>query len=608
MICRLVFFITGLLWTSVSLAVSSQMVISLEKTGISMYNDLKYAAHFAHFDYVNPNAPKGGILRQAALGSFDTFNPFVMDGIAPGGIFLTHDTLMKQSDDEPFSLYGLIADKVAVAPDYSWVSFHLNENARFNDGTVITPEDIVFSFEILKEKGLPAFRYYYNDVRSVEKLDNQRVIFYLNSDKMNRELPLILGELPVLSEAFWKKRDFTATSLDIPVSSGPYKIVSFDAGRRIVYRLNPDYWAKELNVNKGFYNFEEIRYDYYRDSTVALEAFKAGLIDVRLENEAKRWFMFQKWPDVKKGYIHMRSFEHHLPSGMQGFVFNLRRPIFQDIRVRQALSLVFDFGWANTNLFYNLYQRTTSYFDNSNLKAPPLPDEAELSLLNPLKKDLPPEVFNKVYQPTDPQASVRDNLKQALQLLESAGWHISDGILKNEMGQPFEFEILLDAVSSSAWERVALPFVGRLKRLGINARLRVVDLIQYKNRLDAFDYDMIVTVWGQSLSPGNEQRYFWGSDAAISKGSLNYAGISNPAIDTLIEQVVHASDRKQLETAVHALDRVLLWSYLVIPHWYSPVQRYVFWDKFDMPERPPLKGTNILYWWMKPTPSLQKKE
>lgn len=564
---------------------------------IAMHGTPKYGPHFSSFDYVNVSAPNGGELKQAAFGSFDTFNPFTINGISPAGIGLTHDTLMKQSDDEAFSLYGLIADGIAVLPNNTGVAFHIHSQARFNDGSPITAEDVLFSFNILKEKGLPTFRYYYQDVDKIEVKDTQTIVFYFKPNSHNRELPFILGELPVLSKVYWGKRDFSKTSLDIPVSSGPYQIISFQPGRSITYEKNPAYWALDLNVNKGFYHFDRFKFDYYRDTTVAIEAFKAGEFDVRLENEAKKWVQFQEEKNVINGRIKMKSFPHQLPSGMQGFVFNLRRPLFQDKRVRQALSLAFDFDWMNQNLFHGLYQRTNSFFDNSYLKAPVQPDEAELKLLKPYINQLDPSIW-KAPQPYKKQ-SMRKRLHQALQMLDKAGWRVQkDGILRNEEGEPFEFEILLDSTSAGAWERIILPFMGQLKKLGIKTTLRTVDLIQYKNRLDSFDYDMIVSVWGQTLSPGNEQRFFWGSEAANSPGSMNYSGVKSVVIDALIEAVIQAKTAEALKTTVHALDRVLMNEHIVIPHWFSPANRFMYWGKIGIPEQIPLKGANLLTWWM----------
>lgn len=565
------------------------------KSAVSMYGEPKYKNGFLAFDYVNVSAPDGGTLKQASFGSYDSFNPFSVNGISPAGIGLTHDSLMKQSADESFSLYGLIADGIAILPKNQGVAFHINPKATFNDGSSITADDVAFSFEILKTKGAPTYRYYYRDVERVEVKDANTIVFYFYKDIENRELPFILGELPILSKKWWQERDFDKTSLDIPVSSGPYIIETFNAGRSITYQKNPSYWAKNLNVNKGFYHFDKFHFDYYRDTTVALEAFKAGEFDVRLENEAKKWANFQQEKNVLNGRIKLKSFEYHLPSGMQGFVFNLRKPLFQDKNVRKALSLAFDFDWMNQNLFHGLYARTTSFFDNSYLKAPALPDEKELKLLLPFKSQLDKSVFEPLYQKDGRNA--RERLYQSMELLKESGWQVNDKGLLEKDGELFTFEILIDTASAAAWERITLPFVGKLKRLGIQATIRTVDLLQYKNRLDTFEYDMIVSVWGQSLSPGNEQRYFWSSSAADSHGSMNYSGIKSPIIDSLIETIIQSGSEDELITAVHALDRVLLNEHIVIPHWYTPYHRYMYQNTIAMPTDVPLKGVSILTWW-----------
>ncbi len=585
------------LFVGVSLLEAS-VALAAPVHGVALYGEPKYPAGFAAFDYVNLKAPKGGRLAQAAFASFDTFNPFVINGVPAPGIGLLYDTLMKQSLDEPFSLYGLVAETIDIADDRSSVAFRLNPKARFSDGTPIIADDVVFSFEMLRDKGLPMYRAYYRDVLDVSAPDKQTVVFNL-SKETNRELPLILGELPVLSKAWWQNRDFTQTSLEIPVTSGPYRIKAFQPGRFIVYERNPSYWAKDLNVNQGAYNFDEIQFDVYRDTTVAVEAFKAGLIDVRLENEAKKWATFIQTDLVQSGRVKTGVFPHHMPAGMQGFIFNLRRPIFQDIRVRQALGYAFDFNWTNKNLFFNAYKRTESYFENSFLKAPPSPNQDELALLEPIRSYIPESVFTESYEAPEHTGNIRWNLGQALELLDDAGWRVYRGVLMNKTGEPFRFEILLDSSSSGTWERVLLPFVDRLKRIGIMAEIRVVDPIQYKNRLDSFDYDMIVGVWGQSFSPGNEQRYFWGSAAADTEGSWNFSGIQNKGVDALIDAVVRADTRQDHLTAVHALDRVLLHLHLVIPHWYAPAHRYLFWNKFGLPNQVPIKGTDLLLWWDK---------
>ncbi len=558
----------------------------------------KYKTGFNAFDYVNPNAPKKGTLKQSAFGSYDTFNPFVINGIPAAGIGLIYDTLLKQSADEVFSLYGLIADGVAILPDNQGVAFHINPKATFSDSTPITAHDVVFSFQLLKEKGVPTYRYYYQDVDKVDIIDSYTVVFRFKKDVQNAELPFILGELPVLSQKWWQNRDFTKTTLDKPVGSGPYVIDTFEAGRSISYQRNPTYWAADLNVNRGYYNFDTVSFEYYRDTTVAVEAFKAHAFDLRLENEAKKWAQFQSEEIVKNGNVIMKSFDHKMPSGMQGYVFNLRRPIFQDIRVREALNLAFDFDWMNQNLFYGLYKRTQSFFDNSYLKAPIQPTPAEQTVWASLSGQ-ETKLFRADLQPIN-TLPLRTRLRHALDLLISAGWHVNkEGMLEDNNGKPFTFEILLDSGSSATWERVTLPFIGQLKRLGIQARIRSVDAIQYKNRLDSFDYDMIVSVWGQSLSPGNEQRYFWSSAAAANHGSMNYSGIQSPVIDSLIEKIIEAPDHQTLTATTHALDRALRNAVIVIPHWYSPTNRFVFWHDLQTPNITPMKGINILTWWKK---------
>ena len=566
--------------------------------GVAMHGSPRYGWNFKNFDYVNPDAPKGGILKLSAYGSFDTFNPYVIKGVAAAGAGLLFDTLMVESADEPFSEYGLIAETIEMPKDRSWVAFNINRKARFSDGTPVTAQDVVFSFDMLKTKGLPMFRYYYGNVEEVTADKPMRVLFKFKKGD-NRELPLILGQMPVLSEQYWKDKDFTATTLDKIVGSGPYKIADFETGRYVVYERDPDYWAKDLPSVKGFYNFDKIRYDYYRDATVAVEGFKSAAFDVRVENEAKKWVSAYNGFSEKDGLI-KKSFGHSLPSGMQGFVFNTRRPIFADRKVRQALSMVFDFEWSNKNLFYGLYNRTQSYFDNSELASNELPKGDELKLLEHYKDLLPPEVFKEIFvlEQTTGDGNIRPQLEKAFALLEEAGWTIQDNVLKNEQGEPFRFEILIDSASSAAWERIALPYIRNLKRLGITAALRAVDTTQYKNRLDSFDYDMIVHIWGQSTSPGNEQRYFWGSAAADMNGSQNYAGIKNPVVDELIEKIIEASDRKKLVAAVKALDRVLLWEHYVVPHWYIPSVRLVYWDKFGMLDTPVMKGVQMMTWWV----------
>ncbi len=567
---------------------------------VAMHGEPKYGPDFAHFDYVNPDAPQGGELRLAALGGFDTLNPFVVKGDPAAGLGLLFESLVTGSADEAFTEYGLLAESIEMPEDRSWVIFTLRPEARFHDASPVTADDVIFSFNILKEKGQPFYRFYYANVDTVERLGERRVKFSFAAGD-NRELPLIMGQLPVLSKKYWEGRDFEATTLEAPPGSGPYRIERFEPGRYIVYKRDEDYWGKDLAVNRGQNNFDRLRYDFYRDSTVALEAFKAGAYDIRPENSAKFWATGYDVPAVRQGLLKKGEFAHQRTAGMQGFAFNIRRPLFQDPRVRRALAYAFDFEWSNQNLFYGQYTRTKSYFDNSELASTGLPSAAELELLEPLREQVPREVFTETYAPpsTEGPGGLRDNLRTALTLLQEAGWTVKNGRLANaETGAPFSFEILID---EPTWERISLPFAKNLERLGIAARVRTVDSAQFQNRLKSYDYDMIVAVWGQSQSPGNEQREFWGSEAAGLEGSRNYVGIRDPAIDKLIEAVIAAPDRESLITRTRALDRVLLWHHLVIPHWHIPYDRVAYWDKFGRPETIPMQGVQILNtWWADP--------
>lgn len=567
--------------------------------GVAMYGKPKYGPDFASFDYVNPDAPKGGEVRFDAIGSFDSFNPFVVKGQSAAGLGFLFESLVTSSADEPFSEYGLIAKTIEIPEDRSYAAFILRPEARFHDGKPITADDVIFSFETLKSKGDPFYRLYYANVVRAEKLGERQVKFVF-SKGVNRELPLIIGQMPILSKAYWQGRDFQATTLEPPVGSGPYRIERFETGRYIIYKRDENYWGKDLPVNRGFYNFDRIRYDYFRDTTVALEAFKAGAYDIRMENSAKDWATAYNSPAVQQGLIKKQQFPHQRPSGMQGFAFNIRRPLFKDPRVRQALGYAFDFQWTNRNLFYGQYTRTRSYFDNSELAAQGLPSKEELKILQPLRDKIPEQVFTQVYTPPVSEGSedLRKNLRKALILLQKSGWTFKGHrLVKGNTGEPFTFEILLNQPN---WERIALPFAHNLERLGIETRVRTVDSAQYENRVKSFDFDMIVQVWGQSLSPGNEQREFWGSRAADVQGSRNVVGIKDPAIDRLIDLVIAAPDRKSLVTRVHALDRVLLWNHFVIPHWHITYDRVAYWDKFGQPEVIPLQGVQMTTWWMQP--------
>lgn len=567
--------------------------------GLSLYGDLKYKPGFTHFDYTNPAAPKGGTMRYSAIGTFDTLNPYVVNGVPAAGIGLVFDTLMAASQDEPASEYGLVAESADLAPDKLSVLYTLRKEARFHDGTPMTPADVIWTFETLRQKGLPAYREYYGDVTKVAQEGERAVRFYFKSAK-NRELPQILGEMPVLSKAYWAGKDFAKTTLTPPLGSGPYKIQSVDPGRSIVYSRVKDYWAADLPVNKGRYNVDTVRYDYYRDATIALEAFKAGQYDVRLENSSKDWATGYNSPVLRAGLIKKVQIPNGMPSGMQGFGYNLRRPIFQDPRVREALAYAFDFEWSNKNLFYGAYQRTRSYFDNSELAATGVPKGEELKILEKFRGKIPDTVFTTEYDPPkyDGSGNIRDGLRKALKLLMAAGWTFKGEKLVNaKTGEPFEFEILLD---NPQFERIVLPFADNLKRMGITARVRTVDTAQYQRRMDTFDYDMTIVVFPESLSPGNEQREFWGSQAADAQGSRNLLGIKSPIIDELIEGLIQAPDRAGLVAHTRALDRVLQYGYYVIPQFHLAAFRVAYWDKFRRPAVSPKYAVGFDTWWVDP--------
>jgi microcin C transport system substrate-binding protein len=566
---------------------------------LALHGTPKYGPDFAHLDYVNPKAIKGGNVRLAEIGTFDSLNPYILKGIAAAGVSGLFDTLTYHADDEAFTEYGLLAESIEVADDNSWVTFTLRPQARFHDGSPVTAEDVMFSFNILKTKGHPFYRSYYANVQRAEQVGRRKVKFTFSSGE-NRELPLILGQMPVLSKAYWSHHDFEKTTLSPPLGSGPYKVESVEPGRSITYRRDPNYWGANLAVNVGRNNFDTLRYDYYRDATVALEAFKAGEYDLRVENVAKSWATGYDSPALKSGLIKQETIPHQQPTGMQGFVFNTRREIFKDPRVREALAYAFDFEWTNKNLFYNAYQRTRSYFSNSELAASGLPSKAELEILKPYRGRLPEAVFTKSYEPpaTDGSGNLRRNLHTAIRLLKKAGWVINKGrLVHQQTGKPMAFELLL---VSPSFERVALSFKHNLKRLGIDLSVRTVDSAQYQRRVENFDFDMIVAVWGESLSPGNEQRDFWSSAKADVPGSRNLAGIKDPVVDELVELLIHAPDRQNLIDRTRALDRVLLWGHYVIPHWHLRYFRVAYWDKFGRPQITPKYALGFDTWWIDP--------
>ncbi len=573
---------------------------TIKAHGIAMHGDLKYGSDFTHFDYVNPDAPKGGELRLAGLGGFDSFNPFIIKGNPDDGSGRIYDTLMVGSADEPFSEYGLLAETVETPADRCWVTFTLRPNARWHDGQPVTVDDVIWTFETLRTKGQPYFRAYYASIASVEKVGERAVKFSFKPGE-NRELPLIVGQLPVLPKHYWAGRDFEAGTLEPPLGSGPYKIGSFEAGRYSTYQRVPDYWGKDLAVNRGRDNFDTIRYDYYRDMTVQLEGLKAGAYDWRSELSSKDWATAYDIPAVRNGALIKDEIKHSRPAGMQGYAFNLRRPLFQDRRVREALGYAFDFEWANRTLFYGQYTRSRSYFGNSELAANGVPSGAELAVLEPFRGQLPAELFTAEYQPpaTDGSGNMRDNLRKALDLFKAAGWTIDPASKKlvDKAGKPFTFEILL---VDPVYERVTQPYIKNLERLGVTASIRTVDSSQYKKRRDDFDYDVMMMTWPSSLSPGNEQRSFWSSAAADQRGGLNVVGLKDPVVDALVDQLIAAPDRASLVTATHALDRVLQWGFYVVPNWYIAYDRWAYWDKFGKPSVVPALGAQLDTWWVDP--------
>ncbi len=591
---------------------------------LSLVDKPKYAPNFKHFDYVNPNAPKGGRAKRGKIGSFDSFNLFLIKGEIESGVGMIYDTLMKTSFDEPSSIYPNLAEYVTIAKDYSSVSYTLRKEARWHDGKPITPEDVIFSLATFR-KHHPSYGQYYKNVKSVKKTGSRTVTFYF-AIKNNKELPYILGELRILPKHYWtgKKadgtpRDPSKTTLEPPLGSGPYKISKVNNGKSITYARVKDYWGAKLPVNVGHYNFDTISYDYYRDSTANLEAFKAGQLDFRLENSSKQWATGYNFPALKKGLVAKELMPLKEGQGMQGFVMNLRRKQFKDPKVREAFTLAFNFEWANKNLFYGQYTRTSSYFQNSDLAAKGLPEGQELEILKSLKGKIPERVFTTAYAPpkNDTPKALRSNLIKARNLLKEAGWKIKQEvdknascgllckiglssqakkkILRNAKGDVLHVEFLL---ISPSFKRVVLPYIQNLNKLGITARIRLVDNAQYTGLLNTFDYDIIVSNWGQSESPGNEQRNYWGSAAADQKGSRNAIGIKNPAIDSLIDKIIFAKDRKTLVATTRALDRVLLWNHYLVPQWHLSGSRIAYWKRFGRPEKMPSRSVGFPnIWW-----------
>ncbi len=596
------------------LAVCSAAQAEPEKHhALSLIRAPKYAPDFRHFDYVNPNAPNGGILKLASFATFDNLNSAIFRGNLAPGLFATapiYDSLMQNSLEESETEYCLLCEWVSYPDDRSSVTFELRDGAKWNDGQPITPDDVIFSMEVAKGKdpatGLPhnpAQAQYYKNVVKGEKTGDREVTFTFDT-KNNRELPVIVGQLTIYPKHYWtakdasgKPRDITKTTLEAPLGSGPYKIASVRAPNSIAYERVSNYWAKDLPVRRGQENFDRIEFEYYGDTNVSLEAFKSGQYDFRQETSAKSWATAYDFPALSAGLVVKREVTLETPKPMQAFVFNLRQPKFRDARVRHAFNLAYDFEWANQNLFYGQYARTSSYFQGQELAAKGLPSPEELALLESLRDKIPPQVFTEEYKnpvnatPLD----FRTHLREAARLLKEAGYSVVNNKLQNSAGEALTAQFL---ISNEAFERVILPYVENLKRLGIDATVRLVDLTEAKRREDTFDFDIVVGSFPESESPGNEQRYFWGSAAADQPGSLNIIGIKNPAVDALIDKIIFAPNRDALVAACRALDRVLLWNFYVVPQWYSPHERLAYWNKFGAPNPLPKRSDGFpAVWW-----------
>jgi peptide/nickel transport system substrate-binding protein len=577
-------------------ALFSSAAAAVPVEGLAMHGMPKHAAGFTHFPYVNPDAPKAGRIVLGALGTFDSLNPFIIKGVTPPGVReYVYESLMARSGDEPFSLYGLIAQSVEVPEDRSSITFHLRPEARFSDGTPITPDDVLFSHQILKEKGWPYHRSHYGKVAVAEKLGPHSVRFTFATSG-DREMPLILGLMPVLPKHLLTPESFDRTTLEAPVGSGPYRVERIDPGRSVTYRRNPDWWARDLPVTRGRFNFDEIRVEHFRDASSLFEAFKAGEIHVRAEDDPGRWVEGYRFPAAIAGRVIRREFETGLPAGMTALVFNTRRPIFEDARVRRAFMLMFDGAWINRSLFNGSYQRTQSFFERSALSSHGRPaDERERALLAPFADYVKPEVLDGTYSVpgATPAGSNRDSLRLAFLLLKDAGYEVKDGrLVKN--GVPLSFEML---AQTRQQERLMLSYARNLERLGIAARIRQVDTAQYWSRLKTYDFDMIQWTWGSSLSPGNEQLNRWSSKAASIDGSLNYAGAKNPAVDAMIEALLLAISQEEFTAAVRAFDRVLMSGDYVIPLFHLPKVWVAYWSQLRYPAALPLSGFDLDTWW-----------
>jgi microcin C transport system substrate-binding protein len=572
-------------------------------------------ADFPYFPYVNPEAPKGGEITFAMVGSFDGFNPYILRGNAAIGLGASWqpgvggtsagsagghvwESLLVGSADEVATGYGHLAETIEVPADRMWIAFEIRPQARFSDGSPVTAQDVVWTFNTLMEKGRPSLRVAYQDVKDAVAENDRRVVFHFKSNQ-NRELPLIVGGLPVLPMKWWATRDFTKPLTEPPVGSGPYKVESFELGRSVTYVRDPNWWARDMPTGRGFHNFERVRIEYFRDPTVAFQGFKAGQIDYRQENISKQWATAYDFPAVQSGLVRKDEIEHHLPLGIQGWIFNTRRPQFADRRVREALGQVFDFEWMNKNLFFGAYERTTSYFGNTAQEAKGLPDPAELALLDPFKDSIPPEVFTKPFTlpETDGSGNNREGLRRALTLLEQAGWKVQDRKLVDASGKQMAFTILLN---DPTLERIALPYQQWLQRLGIEVGVRTVDSAQFERLTDEYDFDMTTIIYPGSDVPGNELRDEFSCEGGKIQGGANLAGICDKAVDSLVQTAIHAQDRRSLGAAGRALDRLLLYGWYMVPNWHDSKFKIATWNRFARPDVKIRDGFVLDDWWIDP--------
>lgn len=578
---------------------ASQAYASERQHGLSVFGKLNYAPDFRHFNYVNPDAPKGGRLAMigtAGIVTFNSLNGFILKGDAAQGLGNLFDSLMVSAGDEADAMYGLVAEAAEVADGRTGVTFYLRKAARFSDGSPLTADDVVFSLNVLKEKGHPRIALQLRDVEKAEAID-AHTVRYTFKGQQTRDLPLIVAGLPIFSKAWYSTRDFGKTSMEPPLGSGPYKVADLAQGRYILYKRRDDYWARDLPVNRGRFNFDELRYEYFRDRTAEFEGLKAGAYDLREEFTSKTWATEYNIPQVKSGRLQRLTLPDKRPSGAQGFFINTRREKFSDPRVRKALDYAFDFEWTNRNQFYKLYKRTHSFFENSDMKAVGPPSAEELKLLEPFRDKLPKEVFEAPYVSPVSNGSGQDRklLRMASKLLKQAGWMVEDGKRVNAKGEFLSIEFLL---FSPTFERIVAPFVKNLKLLGIDSKIRFVDPSQFQSRLKSFDFDIITQRYVMRMTPGVEIRSYWGSQAAGQQGSFNLSGIKDPVVDALMEKIIGANTREELVTAARAIDRVLRAGHYWIPHWYKAAHNIAYWDKFSRPKTKPAFARGVIdTWW-----------